>query len=58
MKINSGQYSDHKKANALVRIFRELIANKITTNQLSVAYVAALHMESYLENLYFKNSQL
>jgi len=51
MKINSGPYSDHKKANALVRIFRELIANKIKTNQLRVAY-------SYLENLYFKNSQL
>ena len=53
MKINSGPYSDQKKANALVR---ELITNKIKTNQLRVAYVAALHMESYLENLYFKNS--
>ena len=58
MKINSGPYSDHKKANAFVRILRELIANKINTNQLRVAYVAALHMESYLENLYFNNSQL
>ncbi len=52
MKINSGPYSDQKKA----RVFRELITNKIKTNQLRVAYVAALHMESYLENLYFKNS--
>lgn len=58
MKINSGPYSDQKKANALVRVFRELITNKIKTNQLRVAYMAALHMESYLENLYFKNSQL
>lgn len=37
MKINSGPYSDQKKANALVRVFRELITNKIKTNQLRVA---------------------
>ena len=56
MKINSGPYSDHKKPNALVRVFRGLITNKIKNNQLRVAYVAALHMESYLENLHFNNS--
>jgi len=55
MKINSGPYSDHKKTKALVRVVREFINNKIKTNQLGVVYVAALHMESYLENLYFKN---
>ena len=58
MRINSGRYSDHKKASAVVRVVREFINNKIKTNQLRIAYVAALHMESYLENLYFNNSQL
>ena len=36
MKINSGPYSDHKKANAVVRVVREFINNKIKTQPIAI----------------------